>query len=221
MEDQGQIVIYAAYILIGLATFIVARMLLEEQESIAAQENLADLRDRQTSNPLVKLLRPIFTQYLVPVIRGKPFWDERRKYYRRKVIAAGIKDELTADEFISFKVLLIVFFPLRRRIFNRRRFPQSSLVLHPGFGRRGLVLSRHLGKRFDWRSSNKNFARNAVYRGSPGTLHRSGFGFFGSHRQSGGQGKTRVLWSKNFLNCLKKLKWELLVRKVCEKWQPV
>lgn len=110
--ERGQIVVNAAYLLVGFAAFLLARMLLEEQESRAAQENLADLRDRKASNPLVKLLRPLFTQYIVPVIRGKPFWDAKRKEFKRKVIAAGLKDELTPDEFIAFKLMLVIFFPV-------------------------------------------------------------------------------------------------------------
>jgi tight adherence protein C len=116
--EKGQFVINAAYVLVGLAAFILARMIFEEQESRAAQENLADLKDRSASNPLVKLLRPFFTQYVVPMVRGKPFWDERRKGYKRKIIAAGLKDELTPDEFISFKTVLIAFFPIVGGILN-------------------------------------------------------------------------------------------------------
>ena len=56
------------------------------------------------------------------MIRGKPFWDVRRKIYRRKLIAGGLKDELTPDEFISFKALLIVFFPLVGGVLNAGDF---------------------------------------------------------------------------------------------------
>src|SRR4051794_6559802 len=96
--EKGQFVINVAYALIGLAAYIVGRMLAQEQESRAAQENLADLRDRKSSNGLVKLLRPFFTQYIVPMIRGKPFWDAKRKIFKRKIIAGGLKEELTPDE---------------------------------------------------------------------------------------------------------------------------
>jgi tight adherence protein C len=120
--EKGQFVINAAYLLIGVGAFIIARMLMEEQESRAAQENLADLRDRKASNPLVKLLRPFFTQYIVPIIRGKPLWDNKRKVYKRKIIAGGLKEELTPDEFISFKLLLIVFFPVVGGLLNAGGF---------------------------------------------------------------------------------------------------
>ena len=110
--EKGQLVIWAGYALVGVAAYIIARMLVQEQESRAAQENLADLRSRKASNFLVKITRPFFTQYIVPMLRGKAFWDNKRKIYKRKVISGGLKEELTPDEFIAFKLLLIIFFPL-------------------------------------------------------------------------------------------------------------
>lgn len=110
--ENGQMVINAAYVLIGLGAFILGRMVMAEQESRAAQENLADQRDRKASSTLVKIVRPFFSQYVVPMIRGKPFWDKYRKKYKRKIIAAGLREEFTPDEFVAFKIILIVFFPL-------------------------------------------------------------------------------------------------------------
>ncbi len=110
--ERGSWVIYSAYLLIFIAAFVLGKMIATEKETLAAQENLADQRNRKASNGLVKLTRPFFTQYVVPMIRGKPFWDSLRRKYRRKVIAAGLKDELNADEFIAFKAFLIVFFPI-------------------------------------------------------------------------------------------------------------
>ena len=110
--ERGQFVIYVAYVLIGFAAFLVARMLFQEEESRAAQENLQELRDRKASNFLVRITRPMFTQYIVPMLRGKPTWDNKRKIYKRKIISAGLRDELTSDEFIAFKFFLILFFPL-------------------------------------------------------------------------------------------------------------
>ena len=107
----GLLVIYTAYALMFAAAYVVARMFFDEQESRLAQENLADLRNRKSSNILLKLLRPLFSQYVVPMVRGKALWNKRRVIYRRQVIAAGLADELTADEFIAFKFSLVVVFP--------------------------------------------------------------------------------------------------------------
>jgi tight adherence protein C len=112
LAESGQFVLNVGYAMVGLAAFLVARMLLQEEESRAAQENLANLRDRKASSFLVRVARPFLSQYLVPKIRGKPFWEERRKYYRRKIITSGLREELTPDEFIAFKMFLIIFFPV-------------------------------------------------------------------------------------------------------------
>ena len=82
--ESGQYVVYAAYALVFLATFLLSRMLMQEQESRAAQENLDD-RNKQSSNPLVRLTRPFFGQYVVPMVRGKPYWDNRRTIIRRRL----------------------------------------------------------------------------------------------------------------------------------------
>src|SRR4051794_15379361 len=110
--EKGQLVINTAYVLIGIGAFILGRMIMAEQESRAAQENLADGRERKVTNGLVKLTKPFFTQYVAPMVRGKPFWDKQRKKYKRKIIASGLRDEMSPDEFISFKLFLILFFPL-------------------------------------------------------------------------------------------------------------
>lgn len=109
---SGSWVIYAGYACVALATFIVVRMVMQEEESRAAQENLAERANDPNASKLVRLMRPFFTQYVVPVVRGKKFWDGQRKKFRRKLISSGLKETFTPDEFISFKFVLIVFFPI-------------------------------------------------------------------------------------------------------------
>lgn len=112
LSNYQDIVLNAGYVLIFLAVFFFSRMLLTEQENMSAQENMRELDGKKTSNPLVRFTRPFFSQYIVPAIRGRERFDKTRINYRRKIISAGLKDELTADEFISFKILLIMVFPL-------------------------------------------------------------------------------------------------------------
>ncbi|MCC7441972.1 MAG: hypothetical protein IT285_10075, partial [Bdellovibrionales bacterium] len=108
----GQLVVNAAYALVFVGVFLVANILLKEEATRAAQENLEDLKDRKAPNVLVKYTRPFFTQYIAPMVRGKPFWEKKRLVYRRKLISAGLKSDLTADEFISFKLINILVFPV-------------------------------------------------------------------------------------------------------------
>ena len=135
--EYRQAVLYAGYALIGLATFIIASMLLSEQENMSAQENLRELDGKKTSNPLVRFTRPFFSQYIVPSIRGRARFNETRIKYRRKLISAGLKDELNADEFIAFKILLIAIFPLIGgfiRAFNLGDVPNGVIIALPFIG---------------------------------------------------------------------------------------
>ncbi len=116
--EYREYVLYAGYFLAFMAMFIFMRMILTEQENLSTQENLRDIDGKKTSNSLVRITRPFFTQYILPSIRGKQRFDKMRTNYRRKVISAGLKDQLTADEFIAFKIFLVVFFPLMAGMWN-------------------------------------------------------------------------------------------------------
>lgn len=117
-EANRNLVLGAGYLAVFVAVYLVSRMLLSEEERSAAQENLADLRNRKSSSKLVQTTRPFFTQYVVPMVRGKKFWDSRRIEYRRRLISAGLRDELTPDEFIAYKFFLVAFFPLVGMVLN-------------------------------------------------------------------------------------------------------
>ena len=121
-------VLYAGYGLIGLATFLLMRMLLTEQENMSTQENIRDLEGKKTANPLVRITRPFFSQYIMPAIRGKARFDKMRVKYRRKLISGGLKDQLTADEFISFKTFQLSWQPFSINKLYLSREPLSTEV---------------------------------------------------------------------------------------------
>ncbi len=110
--SERELILCVAYVLVFASVFSLTRMAVQEQEALLAQDNLGDQRDRPSSNRLVKLLRPLITQYGVPMIRGKAFWNEKRVFFRRKLIAGGLKDEITPDEFLALKVINIFLFPI-------------------------------------------------------------------------------------------------------------
>ncbi len=137
IADYRELVLYAGYALAFMATFLFMRMLLTEQENLSTQENMRDLEGKKTANPLVRFTRPFFSQYIVPAIRGKQRFEKMRLKYRRKLISGGLKEQLTADEFISFKILLIVFFPLIAGMIRALGFydvPGIAFLLLPGIG---------------------------------------------------------------------------------------
>lgn len=117
-ESNRDIVLYAGYLAVFVAVYLVSRMLLSEEERSAASENLAEVRNRKSSSKLVQTTRPFFTQYVVPMVRGKKMWDSKRVLYRRRLISAGLREELTPDEFIAYKFFLVAFFPLVGLVLN-------------------------------------------------------------------------------------------------------
>jgi tight adherence protein C len=116
--EEGQFVLYAGYALVAIGGYLIGRMLDKEREALAAQENLAELRNRDASNVLVKIGRPFFTAYVMPLVRGRPLFENQRRIYKRRLITAGLRDELTADEFISFKLFNIIMFPILLLVMN-------------------------------------------------------------------------------------------------------
>ncbi len=153
ISDYRDLVLYAGYALIAAAVFLFTRMLMSEQDNMSAQENLRELDGKKTSNALVRITRPLFTQYIVPSVRGKPSLEAKRIAYRRKLISAGLKNEITADEFIAFKILLIVVFPLIAGFIRasgaydvpKELFPVLPIVgfFYPDLWVSGLISERH------------------------------------------------------------------------------
>ncbi len=154
ISDYRDVVLYAGYALLFVAVFWLTKMLASEQENMSAQENLREIEGKKTSNGLVRMTRPFFTQYILPAVRGRPGLDDWRIKYRRKIISAGVKDEITADEFISFKILLIVVFPLVGGFLRaldlyevpKEAFPVLPVLgfFYPDFWVNSLIKQRHV-----------------------------------------------------------------------------
>jgi tight adherence protein C len=107
---QGQIFIYSAYFFIFWSVFYIVRRFLSEQDTLLAQQNF-ESSSSSSRHFLVKLLKPILQNYIVPHVYSAPFWDKDRAKYRGQLITGGLQDELNADEFISFKILLAFLTP--------------------------------------------------------------------------------------------------------------
>ena len=110
--DYSLFVRYAGYAMVFIAVFIVSRIILTEQENMSAQENMREIDGKKTTNGLVRMTRPFFSAYILPAVRSRKNLDETRLKYRRKIISAGLKDEVTADEFMAFKAMLVLVFPI-------------------------------------------------------------------------------------------------------------
>lgn len=153
-SDVQQFVLMAGLALGGLAVMLFVYMLLSEQESLSTQDSLEELDGKRgNANPLFRVLKPFIRNYLVTAVKSKPKLEKYRVSYRRKIITAGLKNEITADEFIAFKIFLIVIFPLVGSILNAAKlleFDQSFLAplgavgfFYPDLWIGGIIKRRH------------------------------------------------------------------------------
>jgi len=110
--QDGNFVLIVAYCLVGLATFLVAYSLFQEEQKREVEEQLGESGAKKGDSPLVRFAKPIFNQYFTPMVRGKSIWESKRIKARRRLIAAGLKDQLNPDEFIAFKAFNVLFFPI-------------------------------------------------------------------------------------------------------------
>ncbi len=102
-----------AYIALGAAVFFMARIIFSDEERRSASRALGTERkdSPDAGNPILRFSRPFFARYVVPVVQGMKI-DNTRKVLKRKLATAGLTDILTPDELFSFKLFLILGFPV-------------------------------------------------------------------------------------------------------------
>jgi tight adherence protein C len=102
-----------AYIALGLAIYFLVRTVFSDEERRSAGKQLGNYRDsgNDAGNAILKYSRPFFSRYLVPIVEEMKI-DDTRKILKRKLASAGLTDVLTPDELYSFKLFLIIGFPV-------------------------------------------------------------------------------------------------------------
>ena len=126
----------AAIFLIGLSVFIVAKTIFSEEMEYKAQETLEDFEDDKKKGEdhgiVLKYSRPFFRRYVSPIVATMKNKKEIRKRYKRSLASAGLGQVLTPDDFFSFKLFLIVGFPivfLGVRWFLEETWPLTSVPM--------------------------------------------------------------------------------------------
>jgi tight adherence protein C len=102
-----------AYIALGLAIFFITRTVFSDEEKRSAGRQLGNYRADapDAGNIILRASRPIFSRYLVPIVEDLKV-DKTRKILKKKLASAGLTEALTPDELYSFKLFLIIGFPL-------------------------------------------------------------------------------------------------------------
>jgi tight adherence protein C len=101
------------------SVYIFARAFFHSEQIHSAKQLLGEGQDknRKTTDTVIKYSRPFFSRYVVPIIQNMKV-DAQRKEAKRKLISAGLTDELTADEYLSMKIFLIFGAPTFLAVVN-------------------------------------------------------------------------------------------------------
>lgn len=102
-----------AYVALALAVYFMVRTVFSDEERRSAGRALGNYREQSADagNIILRYSRPFFSRYLVPIVEDMKV-DDTRKVLKRKLAMAGLTDVLTPDELYSFKLFLIIGFPL-------------------------------------------------------------------------------------------------------------
>jgi len=88
-----------------------------EEDEYKAQEKLetgagTDKESLAQHGIILKYSRPFFRRYVTPIVSSFKNKKKIREKYKRKIATAGLTDVLTPEDFFSFKLFLIVGFPI-------------------------------------------------------------------------------------------------------------
>ena len=129
-KENYSILKWAPAILIFIAIFIIVRVFMEEQDKFKTQEALEDAENisKVKKQPLfIKITRPFYKRYFLPMTQGKNKQKYRTKY-RQKLANAGLLKEMTPEEFMALKFFMILGGPftfLIVRFFMEADWPLS------------------------------------------------------------------------------------------------
>ncbi|MBT3983546.1 MAG: type II secretion system F family protein [Bacteriovoracaceae bacterium] len=106
--------LWASTIAMGIAVFMIANTMFTEEDQFKASESLDD--DENQVKPeqgiILKYSKPFFKRYVSPYVGTMKSIKTIRGKYKKKLANAGLTQEMSADDFYSFKLFLILGFPI-------------------------------------------------------------------------------------------------------------
>ena len=115
-EETGSgLLYYTALGLIGLAVFLIAKTIFQDEDTFQAQEKL-DENNKQDEiakhGIILRYSRPFFKRYFSPIVSGMKSKKGLKEKYRRSLASSGLTNVLTPEDFFAFKLFLIIGFPV-------------------------------------------------------------------------------------------------------------
>lgn len=116
-DKSSWMLFYASIFLMGLVCFIIANSFLEKEEAFKAAATVGegekkDVIDYKKFGTILSYSRPFFKRYFTPIVAGMKGKKKLKDKYRRPLAAAGLTEAMTAEDFLAFKIFLVMAFPI-------------------------------------------------------------------------------------------------------------
>lgn len=114
-QDATGLLYYGSLVLIGLAVFLIAKTIFQDEDTFQAQEKLDDNKaqnDIAKHGIILRYSRPFFKRFFSPIVSGMKNKKTFKEKYRRPLSSAGLTNILTPEDFFAFKLFLIIGFPI-------------------------------------------------------------------------------------------------------------
>jgi len=130
-REENLMLFYSPLILVFLAIFLIVRVFMEEQEKFKTSEALEEAENTTKNSKeqlFLKVTKPFYKRYFLPMVQGFKNKQEIRSKYRQKLANAGLTKEMTPEEFMALKIFMILGGPfafLTVRWFMNETWPLS------------------------------------------------------------------------------------------------
>ncbi len=110
-KENSYLLQFAPLVLVFIAIFLVVRVFMEEQDKFKTQEALEDAENIskvKNQNLFLKITRPFYKRYFLPLTQGSKNKQAMRTKYRQKLANAGLIKDMTPEEFVALKFFMIL-----------------------------------------------------------------------------------------------------------------
>ncbi len=110
-KKKNNILLYSPLVLIFIAIFLIVRVFMEDQDKFKTQEALEDAENSGKIKSQVfflKVTRPFYKRYFLPIIQSSKHKQNFRTKYRQKLANAGLTKEMSPEEFVALKFFMII-----------------------------------------------------------------------------------------------------------------
>jgi len=110
-REENLLLFYSPLVLVFIAIFLVVRIFMEEQEKFKTSEALEEAENTNKNSQeqlFLKITKPFYKRYFLPIVQGFKNKQELRNKYRQKLANAGLTKDMTPEEFMALKIFMIL-----------------------------------------------------------------------------------------------------------------